>query len=72
MFVIKPIPGGDDDIALDALRPLRFSVRQLALSDAVRPVGEIRKSRASQFFDSVAKHGVAALSRLDSSEPRLL
>src|SRR5688572_28907701 len=72
MFVIKPIPGSDDDIALDALRPLRFSVRQLALGHAIGPVSEIRNDGAAEFFNGIAKHGVAALSRLDSSEPRLL
>jgi len=40
MLVVGPIPCGDDDVALDALRPLRLVIGQFALGDAVGPLGE--------------------------------
>ena len=35
-----PLPGGDHDVALDALRPRRLALWQLALGDAVGPLPE--------------------------------
>ena len=61
MLVVEPIPGGDDDVALDALRPSRLRMGQLPLSDAVRPVAEVMESRAAQFLDGGRKHGYSAL-----------
>ena len=56
MLVVEPIPGGDDDVALDALRSWRLRMGQLAFGDAIRPVREITESRA-QVFDDVANMG---------------
>ena len=51
MLVVEPIPGRDDDVALDALRPRRLRMGQLALGDAVRPVREVAERRGAELFD---------------------
>jgi len=35
MLLVAPVPGGDHDVALDALRPRRLGMGQLALGDAI-------------------------------------
>ena len=49
MLLVHPVAQRDDDIALDALRPLRLGVRQLAFGDAVGPVAEILDGRPGPF-----------------------
>ncbi len=71
MLIVEPIPGGDDDVALDTLRPRRLRMGQLTLGDAVRVVSEIRESCGTELFDSRREHGYAALSRLDAAKPSL-
>ena len=44
MFVGRPIPHADDDVALDALRTFGLGKRQLAGRDAVGPVAVERKT----------------------------
>ena len=54
MLIVEPIPRGDDDVALDSLRPGGLHVRQLALGDAVRPVGvDKRNGSAAEFLDGL-------------------
>ena len=81
LLLVAPVPGRDDDVALDPLRPRRLAVRQLALGDAVGPVAEIFIRRtaeiAGQRIDhqrgGLARHGAAApgvLARLELAERR--
>ena len=72
MFIVEPIPGRDDDIALDTLRARWLRVRQLAFSDAVRPVGKITQIRVAELLDRSLEHGMAALSRLNAAKPGFL
>jgi hypothetical protein len=72
MLVIEPIPGGDHDIALDALGPWRLRMGQLALSDVVRPIREVADGRAAEVLDERREHLFAGLTRLDAAEPRFL
>ena len=48
VLLVHPVAQRDDDVALDALRPLRLGVRQLALGDAVGPVAEVLERRAAE------------------------
>src|SRR5512132_464823 len=72
MLVIEPIPGRDDDVALDALRARRLRMGQLPFGDAVRPVGQIADRRSAELFDGGREHRYSSLSRLDAAKPRFL
>ena len=48
LFLGVPLPGRDHDVALDALRALRLVLRQLALGDAVGPVGVVSERRPAE------------------------
>src|SRR5919108_6394042 len=72
MLVIEPIPGRDDDVALDPLGPGWLRVGQLSFGDTVRPVREVTETAAAEFFDNVAEHGMASLSGLNAAKPRFL
>src|SRR5882724_11400484 len=47
-YVAYALRSRDDDVALDALRPRRLAVRQLALGDTVGPVAEVLERHAAQ------------------------
>ena len=67
---IRPVPLGDDDVALESLRTLRRGRRDLARRDAVGPVGEQReRARLSEIVDR-REHLRSRLSRLHASLPR--
>ena len=72
MFLVEPIPGGDNDVALDSLRARRLRMGQLALSDAVRPVCEVPNGRATELLDELGEHLFAGLARLNAAEPHFL
>src|SRR3990167_3988229 len=72
MLVVEPIPGGDDDVALDPLRSRGLRMGQLALGDPVRPVREVAEGGATELFGERVGHGFAGLPRLDAAEPRFL
>jgi hypothetical protein len=55
LLVGAPFPGGDDDVALDALRPRRLAFRQLALGDAVGPFAVILERRAADYVDKILR-----------------
>ena len=59
----RPVPGGDDDVALDALRPRRLVLRQLALGDAIGPVAEILVRHAAELAGEPVGHHLAGLAR---------
>ena len=65
----RPVPGGDDEIALDAGRPLRLVLRQFALGDAVGPVAEILVRRAAELAGDAVGHHLAGLAGLDAANP---
>ena len=71
MLVVEPIPGSDNDVALDALRSRWLRMGQLALRDPIRPVRKIRENRGAQLFDGRREHGYTALTRLDAAKPSL-
>src|SRR5215475_7169406 len=72
MFVVEPIPGSDNDVALNPLRSSGFRMRQLALSDAVRPVPEVSEGCGAEVLDELIEHLFARLPRLDAPEPHFL
>ena len=69
MLVVGPVPRGDDDVALDALRPLRFVFGQLALGDAVGPFGEIFDRRRGEIAGDEVDHQRAGLAGLHAARP---
>ncbi len=48
LLVVVPVAQRDHDVALDALRTCRLGERQLALLDALGPVGEILVRHAAE------------------------
>ena len=71
VLLVEPVPGGDDDVALDALRPLRLRLRQLALGDAVRPLAVILERHAAELAGQEVDHLLAGLAGLHAPHPRL-
>ena len=66
---VGPVPHGDDDVPLDALRPGRRG-RNLARRDPVGPVGE-HPQRARAHLLHRTRHGPSGLARLQPLFPRL-
>jgi hypothetical protein len=66
-----PLPGRDDDVALDAGRPLRLAFGQLALGDAVGPITEILEGDAAELSSQPVHHELAGLAGGDAAHPRL-
>ena len=71
LFLVGPVPGGDHDVALDALRPRRLAVRQLALLDPLGPVGEVFDRRAGELPREDVDHQLAGLAGLRALHPGL-
>ena len=69
MLLGAPFPGGDDDVALDALGPRRLGLRQFALGDAVGPVAEILVRHAAELSGNPVRHHLARLTRLEAAHP---
>src|SRR6185503_19356740 len=65
-------PGGDHQVALDALRTLRLGERQLAFRDALGPVAQILVRRGSEVAGELVRHLIARLAGLDASHPGFL
>ena len=65
----RPVPGGDDDVALDAGRPLRLVLGQFALRDAVGPVAEILVRHAAELAGEAVGHHLAGLAGGDAADP---
>ena len=61
MLLRRPFPRRDDDVALDACRPRRFGLRQLALGDPVGPVAEIFERHAAELAGEPIYHPFAGL-----------
>ena len=66
-----PLPRRDDDVALDALRPRRLALRQLALGDAVGPFAEILERHAAELSGNPVDHELAGLPGGDAAHPRV-
>src|SRR5581483_6446940 len=66
-----PVPFGDDDVAFDALRA-RGRRRELALVDAVRPVGQHRRGALRAERVEHLHHVAAGLALLDAAQPGIL
>ena len=66
-----PLPRRDDDVALDALRPRRLVLGQLALGDAVGPIAEILERHAAELSGNPVRHELAGLSGGDAAHPRV-
>src|SRR3954465_5156926 len=67
----RPVPGGDDDVALDAGRPRWLRLRQLALGDAVGPLAEIFIRHAAELAGDAVRHHLPRLAGGDAALPRL-
>src|SRR3954449_2196428 len=72
MLRIRPIPGGDDDVAFHALRTLWFCVRQLALGDTIGSVREIGEGSGIELACDNVRHLLAGLAGLDALHPLIL
>ena len=68
----RPFPRGDDDVALEPLRPRRLVLRQLALGDAVGPVAEILVRHAAELAGDPVGHHLAGLPGRDAADPGFL
>src|SRR5437762_8513483 len=66
---IRPIPLGDDDVALDALWPRRRR-RHLTRGNAVRPVGEQRERAVAADLAERLRHARPCLAGLNPALPR--
>ncbi len=69
VLVVAPVPGGDDEVALEPLRALRLIVRQLALGDAIGPVGEVFDRDGGELAGQDVHHQLAGLARLHPMHP---
>ena len=69
---VRPIPHRHDDVALDALRARRRRGGQLALGDAVGPVGIHRERAGAAHLREAGAHAAAGLAGLDAAIPRHL
>ena len=68
----RPFPRGDDDVALDAGRPLRLVLRQFALGDTIGPVAEILVRHPAKLAGDAIRHHLAGLPGRDATNPCLL
>src|SRR4051812_25909875 len=64
----RPLPPGDDHIALQSLRPLGFGLRQRALGDTVGPSG-IVLDRDEVPTSHLVEHALTVLAGLDAAKP---
>ena len=69
---VRPVPRRHDDVALDALRTRRRRARQLALGDAIGPVGIHRERAGAAHLREAGAHAAAGLAGLDAAIPRHL
>src|SRR3954454_11296152 len=67
-----PIPGGDDEVALDARRARRLVLRQFALGDAIGPIAEILVRHAAELPGDAVRHHLAGLPGRDAADPGIL
>ena len=72
MLLVRPVPGGHHDVAFHALRALRGLARQLALGDAVGPIGQIGERRGAELAGQDVHHLLAGLAGLDAANPCIL
>lgn len=63
-----PCPGGDHQVALDALRARRLALRQFALGDTVRPVAKVFQRRAAE-GTGLPRHFLAGEPGLQTPDP---
>ena len=68
VLLVHPVAQRDDDVALDALRPLRLGERQFALGDAVGPVAVVGERRVAQ-GGQLVRSSAARLPRLHAAHP---
>ena len=75
LLLRAPLPRRDDDVAFDALRPLRLVRGQLALGHAIGPIAEILERHAAELSGNAVHHELAGLSggdaRVHASAPVL-
>ena len=71
LLVVVPVAQRDHDVALDALRPRRLCIGQLALRHALGPVAEILERHAAKLTGGDGDHVLAGLAGLDAAHPRL-
>ena len=69
VLLVGPVPGGDDDVALEARRPLGLVVGQFALGDAVGPIAKVFVGRAAELAGRDVGHQFARLARLGAADP---
>ena len=71
LLLVRPVPGGDHHIALEAGRPRRLGMGQFALGDPISPVAEILVGRAAELAGQDIHHELARLARLGATNPGL-
>ena len=71
-LLTAPFPGGDDEIALHALRALRLVLGQLALGDAIDPVAVILARHAAELSGTAVHHELAGLPGGNAAHPCIL
>ena len=64
-----PLPGADDEVALDPLRPRRLGLRQLALGDAIGPLAVVLERRAAEIPRQLVSHLLTGLAGLNAAHP---
>src|SRR5438552_2600633 len=72
MLLGAPFPGGDHNVALDALRPFWLGEGQLAFRNAVGPVAVVLVRRAAEVAGELRRHLLTRLPRLDAPYPSVL
>ena len=66
---LRPVPGGDHDIALDARGPRRLVLGQFALRDPIGPVAEILVRHAAELAGKAIGHHLAGLAGGNAADP---
>jgi hypothetical protein len=69
VLLVRPVPGGDHNIALDAFRPLRRGARQLAFGDPVGPISKIVERLGAKQAGYDTHHLLAPLAGLNAAHP---
>ena len=71
MLFVAPVPGGDDDVALEPLRPRRLGMGELALGYAIGPFRIVFDRDCGELARQNIDHQLARLPGLDAVHPRL-
>jgi hypothetical protein len=68
LLLVHPVAQGDNDVALDTLRPWRLGKRELALRNSVDPVAVVGERHVAESRE-LTEHLRAGLTRLHATTP---